>query len=296
MPELVKLLIGLKCGDERIPLGIAKFVVNGRETFEQNMDLKVLPISAGLVNGLKIKRGIFGKKQRSSFINGESAFKLIPNAKLQVKADVKLGYPDQDGAEIWENEDSSYASLTEYAFDSGALSENAPSHTHGFIVSTSKIPSVKREHRKAPSKVSFKKQSHNVDKNNNRFHPSLCIPQINKQQEVNEVPMKYVFVASSNEQGPKMSDMTRAGCTESWPCSPLFCCGDDTGLSKEPYRGPFPNSFSFESNQMMENEIKRFYDELRTFNSSAESSWDCPTKTSYKITERTDRDADDDSR
>ena len=292
MPEVVKLLVGLKCGDERIPLGIAKFVVNGREIFEQNMDLTVLPVSTGLVNGPKTKRGIFGKKQRSSFTNGESAFKLIPNAKLQVKAGVKLGYPDQDGADIWGNEDSSYTSLTEYAFNSGAAfsSGNGPPHTHGFSVSTIKTSSVKRERRKAPSKVSFKKQSHNADKKFNRVNPSLCIPQNNKQQEVNEVPMKYVFVASSNEQDPKMSDMTRAGCAESWPCAPLFCCGDDTGLSKAPYRGLFPNSFSFESNQMMVNEIESFYDELRTFN--LESSWDCPTKTSFKIVERTDGNAD----
>lgn len=298
VPEVVKLLVGLKCGDERIPLGIAEFVVNGREIFEQKTELIVLPVSAGLAIGSKTKRGIFGKKQRSSFTNGESAFKLIPNAKLHVKADVKIGYPDQDGAEIWGNEDSSYTSATEWAFDSGAAfsSGNGPPPTHGLSFSTIKIPSVKREHRKAPSNMSFKKQSQNVDKKYNPIHTSLCIPKNNKQQKVNEVPMKYVFVASSNEQVSKMSDMTRAGCSKSWSCAPLLCCGDDTGFSKAPYRGLFPNSFSFESNQMMGNEIESFYDEFRNFNLSAESSWGYPTEMSSKIVERTDGDPDDDSR
>lgn len=166
VPEVLKLHVGLKFGDERIPLGIAKFAVNGSEKSEKKMDLIVLPVS-GLSSGSKTKRAMFGKKPRNSFTNGELAFKLIPNKKLRIKTEVKIGYPGQDGAEIWGDDKSSNTSATGWAFDSEAQfsPRNGPSPTHGLSFSTIKIPPVKGGVRINPSKTYF-----NFDNSHNSMH------------------------------------------------------------------------------------------------------------------------------
>lgn len=185
VPEVVKLLVGLKCGDERIPLGVAKFVVNGRETFGQKMDLLVLPIS-DFAAGAKLKRRIFGRKQRSSFTNGKLSFKVTPNSKLRVKAEVRKGYPGQDGAEIWGDEDSSYISASKRTFESMEKRRKSRSQTH----------------------------------------TSLCSSKSSDYESVDEFAVRYVSMASSNELVSKMSDITVPGYANSLRCcAPLFCGG-----------------------------------------------------------------------
>mmetsp|Transcript_23089 Transcript_23089/g.46981 ORF Transcript_23089/g.46981 Transcript_23089/m.46981 type:complete len:562 (+) Transcript_23089:67-1752(+) len=267
VPEVVKLLFGLKCGDERIPLGIAKFVVNGRETVEQKMELKVLPTRATI--GPKTKRGIFGRK-RSSFTNGDLAFKLSRSAKLRVKADVKIGYPGQDGADIWGHDESSYN--TKWTFDAGAeLSPfNRTSSTERFDFSRTMAPPGVGGDMRERSNSPFHKKSH--DKIDNSMHTSLCIFKNNGQRKVHDVPMKYISVEPSNELMSVVSSVSRSNCANHWSCTPLFCGGDDLMATQPQYRGPFATSFSFESSQMTENELLNFYGESQTFDSSAECS------------------------
>ena len=291
-PEVVQLLIGLKCGDERLPLGIAEFVVNGRETVEQKMDLEVLP-APGLPSGPKAKRGIFGKKQRSSFTNGDMTYRLAPNATLRVKADIRTGYTGQDGAEIWDSDESSY--VTKWTFDAGAKfsPQNGPSSSYGLN---------KGRDKRIRSNMPFKQKRQIVDKIDNSMHTSLCVSPNNGRLIAHEVPVQYVFMDSSNEMVSVMSSVPNNGFCKSWSCAPLFC-GDELGLPKSRYRGLLTGSFSFESSQMMENnETVHFNDELQTYDTSAESSWNFAKKllsgnkyrrrASNRL-EETDGDADD---
>ncbi|KAL3917795.1 MAG: hypothetical protein SGILL_004541 [Bacillariaceae sp.] len=124
-PEVVKLLVGLKCGDEKLNLGTAKLVINGRETVEQKMDLIVQPYT-GPNSGLRAKRTLFGKRQqKNTFTNGDHSFKLAQNATLRVKADIRTASPGQDGASVWGKDDSSYT--TNWTYDtSNANLETQP--------------------------------------------------------------------------------------------------------------------------------------------------------------------------
>lgn len=285
MPKVVKLLVGLKCGDERIPLGIAKFVVNGREVFEEEMDLIVLPGSS-LATGAKTKRRIFGKKQRSSFTNGELAFELTQNAKLRIKADVKMGYTGQDGAEIWGDEDCSYTSTIKKTFGSEYHTfspDNAPLPTNGLsLLAVKTQPAKEADRNNVPPLKSCLMQSQNHDKKCNSFRNKYSISDNISQLNVNEAPMTYVYVDTSNELVSVISDASRAGCVKSWSCVPLFCGGNDTVFLETQYRKASPRNFLFESNEMMANEIESFNEELRTCNPSSISSLDVLMKTSSK--------------
>ena len=275
MPEVVKLLVGLKCGDERIPLGIAKFVVNGREAFEQSMDLIVLPVTDQAA-GWRTKRGIFDKKQRNSFTNGKLAFTIAPGAKLRIKADVKIAYPGQNGAEIWGDEDCSYASATEHPFDSGAVlsSENVFPSRYSLTFSTIKVSSPKWKGRQSPPNTSFRK-SQKVEKYCGSDDTDFSISKLQKQKEIYEGPFNFVYIDKSSGIVSVSSDISnRPGHSKSWACEPLLCGGCVTGFSAAPYPGLYDKNFSFESDEAMENKADSFNYELRSLNLSGTSSCD----------------------
>jgi len=246
VPEVVKLLFGLKCGDERIPLGIAKFVINGRETVEQKMDLDVHPTTR-LAAGSKKKRGIFGKKQRNSFTLGDLTYCLAQNATLRIKADIKVGYPGQDGAEIWGNEEASYT--TKWTFDAGrAVPPHIKKETQKVAIrkSATRIP-VNEGDTDTPSPINIKETTQIIDKIDHSLDTDLYISLSRRQERViHQAPAEYVTLDASNDMMSLMSGMTNTECDKSWSCAP-FCCGEEFGHSNDRYRGLLSESFSFDS-------------------------------------------------
>jgi len=278
MPEVVKLLVGLKCGDERLPLGIAKFVVNGKEAIDQSMNLIVLPVS-DVAFGSKSKRGIFGKKQRSSFSNGNLLFTLTPSAKLYVKADVKIAYPGQNGAEIWGDDDCSYASATKPAIDSGTTfsSGNGSRLPRSLTFAKVKVPSLKGKGGMYLLSTPFRKQSQKAENKCSSVRTDFCISKMNSDERFKEVPMSYVSIDVDNELVSEASEISaRSIPAVSWACAPLFCGGCGTGLSTDQYHGSYHEDFSSHSSEIDENEVESFNDELRSINLSGESSWGIP--------------------
>ena len=279
-PEIVKLLVGLKCGDERLPLGVAKFVVNGREAVEQNMDLIVLPVT-DIAAGWKKKRGIFGKKNRTSFTNGNLSFTITPSAKLRIKADVKIAYPGQNGAEIWGDEECSYASATKNSFDPAAViaSGSVSSPRRSLSFTTIKVPSLKRKGRKSILNKSLSRHSQKNEKNCTSVHTDFYVSNINNEEDVKEVPMRFVSVDKSSGVSVSSDISTRSSYPQLWTCQPLLCGGCVTGFSSsQSYQGLYDE---IESVEMMENEMDSFGDgsevdsfdeELRSLNLSEESS------------------------
>eukprot|EP00533_Pseudo-nitzschia_delicatissima_P002417 CAMPEP_0116085506 /NCGR_PEP_ID=MMETSP0327-20121206/4360_1 /TAXON_ID=44447 /ORGANISM="Pseudo-nitzschia delicatissima, Strain B596" /LENGTH=512 /DNA_ID=CAMNT_0003576499 /DNA_START=89 /DNA_END=1627 /DNA_ORIENTATION=+ len=278
MPEIVKLLVGLKCGDERLPLGIAKFVVNGKEASEQSIDLIVLPASD--TAGSKSKRGIFGKKQRSSFSYGNLSYTLAKNAKLSVKADVKIAYPGQNGAEIWGDDDCSHAPATKPALDSGGTfssghtSQIPPSLTFTKI----KVPPLKKKGSIGLLNTSSRKQSQKTENKSSSVRTDFCISKMEKELDLNKVPMRYVSIDANNEMVSVTSDISSrpGGCATSWACAPLFCGGCATGLSTAKYSGSYDGDLLSQSDEIADNEVDSFNDEYRSINLSGESSWGTP--------------------
>ena len=252
-PEVVKLLVGLKRGDERLPLGIAKFVVSGREVIQHHMDLMVLPMTDPAA-GNKSKRGIFGKKNRTSFKNGKFDFTISRKAKLQIKADVKVGHPGQNGDEIWGDKNCSYAS----AFDSTAVKR-----TSSF--STMKVPTFKWKGKKASQNRSYRKRSHR-GKDNTSSGRDYC--------QDSKAPMCAIALNESDEISTTSDISSRPGCANAWACEPLQCLGYPTEGSSVQDHGHYNEDFGTESEEMSENEIENFIEDLRSFNSIGNTTGD----------------------
>jgi hypothetical protein len=262
-PEVVKLLVGLKCGDERLNLGVARFVVNGRETVEQKMDIAVQP-SPSLASSTKTKRRIFGKKQRSSFTHGDHAYTLATNAKLRVKADIKTGLPGQDGAAVWASghDDSSY--LTNWTYDTGSVTPSAPLVTvqqgiQMMLSAPSQLgspSSSSRAHVEGidtgityplptnPGSLHCQSKSTGPD-----LDDSTSIREANR---VVQAPVQFVSLRSPTDVISYTSGITapESGCDAWWftkSCIPVLC-GDGLERPKERHRF-VTKSFSFESSQ-----------------------------------------------
>ncbi len=278
MPEVVKLLVGLKCGDERLPLGIAKFVVNGKEAIGQSMNLLVLPV-ADVPFGSKSKRGRYRKKQRTSFSKCNLSFALASSAKLCIKADVKIAYPGQTGAEIWDDDDCSYASETKPAIDSGPTfsSRNVSRLQRSLTFSKVKVPSLKGKSGMCSLSTHFGNQSQKTEIKCSSVRTDFCISKMNDYEKFKEVPMRYVSINADNETVSEASDVSvRSVSALSWACVPLLCGGCGGESSTVQYGGSYHEEFSSDSSGMAENEAESFNDELRSINLSGESSWGIP--------------------
>jgi hypothetical protein len=136
LPEVVKVVIGLKCGEEKIPLGVANLVVNGKdESLDQKIDLALRPMSEvpefDTPKQLRSVLGIFGsrKQQGVSFTNDDYSYKLQPNATLRVRLDIRAGSSGQNKKTVWGNisDDTSYTT-------------NASQTTHLTNITKSHIP------------------------------------------------------------------------------------------------------------------------------------------------------------
>jgi hypothetical protein len=264
-PEVVKLLIGLKCGDEKLTLGTAKLVINGRETVEQKMDLTIQPV-AGPATGLKAKRSLFGKKQhKSSFTNGDQNFKLTQNATLRVKADIRTGNPGQDGASVWGRDDASYT--TNWTYDT--TTAYPPPHNNPQVAGL--IHPMTAEAMAAgivrPTNANTTGLDHQLaamgltqGKDGSLFGESPTEMQYNpsagsQRRPMHSVPPIPVVSLRKPEDKSYMSGLTGPdpGCDTPWwtkTCFP-FLCGENEDLPKKEIKGCTglidTRSFSFES-------------------------------------------------
>eukprot|EP00536_Pseudo-nitzschia_multiseries_P003959 jgi/Psemu1/284761/fgenesh1_pg.63_\ len=257
LPEAVKLLVGLKCGDERIPLGIAKLVVDGKESADQIVNLDVVPIIS-LANGSKSKRGLFGKKQLNAFTGGDLIYRLDPSATLRVKTDVKTGYPGQEGAEIWGNDDSSYKT---------GLAPFSSSPTCGLNFKTMKISPEKGGDGKTQSNNVLKKKTHTSERIDRSMQIGSQRSPRNRQQRRQRAPVPFIAVDAvdtSHELVSVLSGTSDHGCDIPWSCSPI-CCREE--MPRTHIGNIFPRSFTFES---QEDSLR---DEVPPFDMSAEKSW-----------------------
>ena len=271
-PEVVKLVVGLKCGEEKLPLGVAKFVVNGRETVEQKLDLAVQP-STGPNTGGKTKRGIFGKRQqKNSFTNGDQNYRLAPNATLRVKVDIKTAEPGIDGAAVWgQQDDSSYT--TNWTYDT--------SNTHSFqnnnITGNNSAAAVASPSNSLPTRQnSLIGESYRSGVTDRQYNASA--------ENANNVshhvpPVPFVSLKSSDVMS-YMSGLTGPdkGCDGFWftrNCLPLFC-GESS--SSNGNNQMIARSFSFESSQRMSEEIQISLDTSSSGDSSNEVGEDLKGK------------------
>ena len=125
-PEVVKVAVGVRCGDDKLPLGVANLVVNGAEMSCQKVHLAVRPISEP--SDKKISRlGIFGnnkKQSANSFQNGQHRYSLDSNCTLRVTVDVKSATPGVGNERVWGascEDDESYATYGSTSLDSEQL-------------------------------------------------------------------------------------------------------------------------------------------------------------------------------
>jgi hypothetical protein len=263
VPEVVKLLVGLKCGDERLPLGVASFVVNGSRAVQEKMDIPLHP-EPSLASPAKVKRGIFGKKQQqSSFTHGDHVYNLAPNAKLRVKADIKTGLPGQDGASVWASgfDDSSYS--TNWTFETEAAPTSAPpKNLHqgidntmmsapaqlGSVASTSREPANDVETGNLSPRPTNPESLRNYSKSMGK---KLIDTSTGQPSFVQEAPIQFVSLRSPTDVMSFMSGLTAPEpCDGSWftkSCLPFFC-GDDTETPRG-RRRLVAKSFSFESSE-----------------------------------------------
>jgi hypothetical protein len=99
LPKVVKIVIGLMSGEEKMPLGIANLVVNGKAGKSNKLDLAMRPMDD---SSDKKRLGIFGssKKQGISF-SDDCWYSLSSNATLGVTVDTTTGKVGETKREIW---------------------------------------------------------------------------------------------------------------------------------------------------------------------------------------------------
>lgn len=116
-PEVVKIIVGLKCGDEKYPLGIANLVINGTESMREKVDLAVRPLDEVPMVGTKARRNYLDRKKIGiTFKDHGTEYCLSPNATLRVRIDVTPGAPGERKEQIWgDGDDGSY--ITNFTLD-----------------------------------------------------------------------------------------------------------------------------------------------------------------------------------
>jgi hypothetical protein len=281
-PEVVKLLVGLKCGDEKLVLGTAKLVINGRETVEQKMDLIVHPV-AGVASG-KAKRSLFGKRQpKNCFTNGDHSFKVTPNATLRVKADIRTGHPGQDGASVWGKDDSSYT--TAWTYDTSTPNPLTPHGgsfngtmadptSFGIMPSHSNHNELIDEHR-ANRETSGAKDSSLFGESPTamQYDPAASL----QPKVIHTVPPVPMVALRKKEDKSYMSGLTgpEVGCNGNWwsnACTNMLCGEVDD--PRRGCRGLIAKSFSFDTMSQRLSDIQVSSDTSSTDSSSTEQGED----------------------
>ena len=252
--EVVKLIIGLKCGEDEIPLGVANLVINGKDSLQQNLDLALRPIdetSEDIVKTGKKLKNIFGKKKGgASFPNGEYSYSLFPNATLRVKLDVKFSNPGDNLANVWGNigDDESLGTAASYETHiTNSSSYIPPEHQQLLmmnkdgIISRMKASERKNGKTKNDSKVGAYSKNKSVRNGSNvvagvdkskakslKSHSSKGNSQSTRSK--GSLPIKFIMIGEEADGATSASGLTNPGNIGSfWQavCSPFDLCGDE---------------------------------------------------------------------
>lgn len=117
-PEVVKIVIGLKCGDEIYPLGLVNLVINGNEILGQKVDLAIRPFDDAPKAVAKSKRGYLSKRSQTvSFRNHGYDYRLASNATLRARIDVTKGPPGAKKDQLWNDGDDGSSYITHVTLD-----------------------------------------------------------------------------------------------------------------------------------------------------------------------------------
>lgn len=285
-PEVVKIVIGLKCGEERYPLGIANLVINGREVSEQKVDMALRPVSETSFTDMqqqqKARLGIFGggkKIQGVTFKSHDQQYWLASNSTLRVRLDVKAGEPGANKALVWgENgDDASY--ITNFSFDTKL--------TGG---SVSKGPAIANQMETTLDRQSFhqqrqvsQQQRQDVSSEVSRNAPAsmqINDSQQNSKQNGQEVPLKFVVVqrhASDERSCTSSLTSPQPGFCSSL-CLPLCFFSGEANESTFGTKRRLASSFSFEDDNPSRNRSGTIDTSLRTQSVSTSSSDESSTE------------------
>lgn len=243
-PAVVKIVVGLKCGEEKFPLGIVNLVINGKESRDQIVDLALRPMNEVSAEELteyqqKARVSFFGKKLRAiSFKNHDQQYRLASNATLRVRMDVRPG----ERGTIWgddDDDDTSY--ITHLTFDTRGTGTSPL----GFSPATERL-SLAAAHGDsfASNQLGFQNPE-NTDSSNNHntdnWNPS-------KTSSEEKIPLKYVVVDQKLQRDTlsvASSLTTPALDLCSWLCLPL-CGGDFESAFRQRDDTNIVDSLSFE--------------------------------------------------
>lgn len=223
-PKVIKIMIGLQCGDERFPLGIANLVVNGKTGNSSMLDLAMRQMddsSEKKSRQSKQRLGIFGstKKQGISF-SDDCWYTLSSNATLRVKVDSATGEVGMTKQEVWGDDDD--ASAAEFR-------SNREKRTDVELEETASVVHDKREHDHTPEEFMF---------------PSLPSPRKSRSRNMSiaSVPLEYVTVTTAGRSFT--SDISsRRSVFYGTPCEVTSAmakscfgglCGNSDSLAEEP--------------------------------------------------------------
>lgn len=117
-PAIIQIVVGLQCGNEKYPLGVASLVVNGSNSATEQFDLALhnlkdlRDIEPRLKH--KMKRNIWGRQvDYVVFKNHNIRYSLAANATFRVVVDTRACAPGDIKKNLWEDgEDASFATLT----------------------------------------------------------------------------------------------------------------------------------------------------------------------------------------
>lgn len=108
-PKVVKMVIGLKCEDTKLPLGIATLVVNGKTAYGEDVDLAMLPVDDTSEKKNKQRVPFFGSNKPDGIsFSDDYYFSLSNNAILHAQVDTK---PDDIGKtkrQVWGSVDQQH--------------------------------------------------------------------------------------------------------------------------------------------------------------------------------------------
>ena len=273
--EVVKIIIGLKCGEEKLPLGVANIVINGKDTAQQKVDLAVRPISEApdIDSGHKMHKsrlGIFGsakKNQGKSFTNDACSYRLASNAILRVRLDIKSSVAGLDKAAIWGdiNDDESFATSSSYItnISKAKAARMVSKVTHQNSASTRQRPI--EDNREAPPPALYSSDDANKsflsdwvgtsldDRDTTQLRIEKTGPVIISSNPVYQPapPIKYVTVHAVGDARSLVSSLTMTNQDLQSPlsCFPL-CCGEDHDYIEDEVT--VDPSFSIDSNLLPE--------------------------------------------
>lgn len=231
-PEVVDLIVGLKCGNEQIPLGTANLVVNGDECGQQQLDIALRPIESlsrqeqlNIQNRSKARRDS-RKKGVITFKRHDRQYRLATNATLRVVLDIKAGMAGASKSSVWRGTDEASRATNSASLDGNPERIRALlSSPHNYLCppDTSSLPDMSIVARPKSTPASLKMKSSDV-----RLDKGANAPLPRKTNKRVQPPIKYI---SRNRESISYTNSMISDLTVpisdlcAWSCLSLFSCG-----------------------------------------------------------------------